>query len=361
MRWAVAGSVAFHLALLGSLALRPERERPVRQPSGTLIFVEAPQVSLSPPAPEPHQPAPEPRAPPRRLAPSSSPRPADPRADAPLSDSPLRDDEPRSAPHLSLLVPGASFALRLDAGTPEVEGASEVQAPRSPQQVIDDLAKETLGQGRVERGLVHPYYGQLGKALLQQWDAERVAKAGLKGLGEQLAQNSKIYNEAWADRAAAYGRGGSPIDAEQLGSNRRPAANDRIQGLQGVDLEARKELGRQMASAFKAVRRATIRVVQDRSGKLLLVELVHPSNDSHVDQEALKDVRAAAEKLPAPPSEVVGTRERISSLWSFELIVSISPPMPVFTFEFDEALGFVDARLPLDRRIYKKVRLVSVE
>ena len=38
-----------------------------------------------------------------------------------------------------------------------------------------------------------------------------------------------------------------------------------------------------------------------------------------------------------------------------------TPPIPTFTFEFDEALGFIDARLPLDRRIYKKVRLVSVD
>jgi hypothetical protein len=80
-----------------------------------------------------------------------------------------------------------------------------------------------------------------------------------------------------------------------------------------------------------------------------------------VDQEALKDVQAAAEQLPPPPEEAVAGREALSSLWSFELIVSISPPVPSFTFEFDEALGFIDARLPLDRRIYKKVRLVSVE
>jgi hypothetical protein len=218
-----------------------------------------------------------------------------------------------------------------------------------------------LGRGRVERGLVHPYYADLGKALLKNWDADRVAKAGLKGLGEQFVQNSKIYNELWAERAAAYGRGGSPIDADRLSSNRRPQPNDRIQGLQGVDLEARKELSRELAAAFRATRRAIIRVVQDSSGKLLRVELVQPSNDSLVDKEAMHDVRAAAEKLPAPPEEALMGRNQLSSLWSFELIVSISPPMPVFTFEFDEALGFIDARLPLDRRIYKKVRLVAVE
>jgi hypothetical protein len=31
------------------------------------------------------------------------------------------------------------------------------------------------------------------------------------------------------------------------------------------------------------------------------------------------------------------------------------------TITFDEVLGFFDARLPLDRRIYKRIRLVAVD
>ena len=60
-------------------------------------------------------------------------------------------------------------------------------------------------------------------------------------------------------------------------------------------------------------------------------------------------------------SHRVGSRNRLVSIWQFELIVSISPPVPSFSFEFDEALKFIDARMPLDRRIYKRVRLVSAE
>ena len=116
-----------------------------------------------------------------------------------------------------------------------------------------------------------------------------------------------------------------------------------------------------MREQFKATRRATIRVTQDPNGKLVKVELVAPSNDSAVDKEAMADVRAAAEKMPPPPAEALEGRTELISTWAFELVVSISPPIPTFTFEFDEALGFIDARLPLDRRIYKKVRLVSVD
>jgi hypothetical protein len=137
--------------------------------------------------------------------------------------------------------------------------------------------------------------------------------------------------------------------------------NDRIQGLTGVDLEQRKELSKAMKEQFRMTRRAIIRVVQAVDGKLLKVELVQPSQDAKVDKEAIVDVRAAAEKLPPPPPEALEGKATLSSLWSFELVVSISPPVPTFSFEFDEALGVIDARLPLDRRIYKKVRLVSVE
>ncbi|GMU59523.1 MAG: hypothetical protein AMXMBFR34_12860 [Myxococcaceae bacterium] len=361
------GSLALHLAVVGWVVTRPALPvEPLRLPDGTLVYVDlaplAPPTQAEPPPPPKKkvtaEAVPGPRA---DSAAEAAPETDVPRADSPLADAPRALPPPGSLSSRALLMPGSSFVVSLDAGTLEAEATPGSLTPRSAEQLVDELAKETLGRGRVERGLVHPYYSQLGKALLKNWDADRVAKAGLKGFADQFVQNSKIYNELWADRASAYGRGGSPIDADQLAPNRRPQPNDRIQGIQGIDLEARRELSRELASAFKATRRAIIRVVQDSSGKLVRVELVQPSNDSQVDKEALKDVQAAAQKLPAPPEEALMGREQLASLWSFELIVSITPPMPVFTFEFDEALGFIDARLPLDRRIYKKVRLVSVE
>jgi TonB family protein len=365
-------SLVFHLGLLGFVVTRPESPAAPKQLGETLVFVDVtpPAPPLRPDEPELNKPEPprrppKPQATPRPQAPPPTAEPAGRSDGTPESDTPFAE-APGALPRAGglgklVLVPDSRFSLALDAGTLAASASPDELAPRTPAEMVEALARETLGRGRVERGLVHPYYAQLGKALLKNWDADRVARAGLKGLGEQFVENSKIYNQLWADRAAAYGRSGSPVDGAQLAPKRGPPPNERIQGLQGVDLEARKELGRQLASAFKATRRATIRVVQDREGKLLRVELVQPSNDSQVDQEALKDVRAAAEKLPRPPDEVVGQREQISSLWSFELFVSISPPIPVVTFEFDEALGVVDPRLPLDRRIYKKVRLVSVE
>lgn len=361
---AAAGSVALHALLLLWPLPEPRPPASSNRP-GTLVFVEA----VTPPPPPPGPPAPpEVRPPPARgprPPPPPSPAAPPPAAGPPqrAADSPVAD-APRALVQLTpALIPTGSFALSFDAGLPEqqvVRGALV-----APKDLVGNLTKETLGRGRVERGLVHPYYASLGKALVKHWDVDRVAKAGgLKVYAQQLGENLKLFNETWLDRAAAYGKTGSPLDpsAGSKDSNRRAPSNDRIPGGGiGEDLEGRKELAREMVAQFRATRRATIRVVQDRTGKLTRVELVEPSFDAKVDKEALVDVTAAAEQLPVPPEEALMGRGELSSLWSFELIVSISPPVPTFTFEFDEATGFIDARLPLDRRVYKKVRLVSVE
>jgi hypothetical protein len=212
--------------------------------------------------------------------------------------------------------------------------------------------------------LVHPYYISLGKTLIKSWDADRsVSAKGLKGFVENAQQNTRTWNKIWVDRASQFGGSGSPWnDSDSPRAPIKPQ-NPSLAGPAGdfTDVGARKELQRQMTAQFKATRRATIRVVQNLSGALTQLELVEPSNDEHVDKEALTDVRAAAQKLPPPPPEAIEGKNELSSLWSFELVISITPPVPTFTFEFDEVIGFVDARLPLDRRIYKRVKLISVE
>lgn len=378
-KWQVVAlivSVGAHLAFLRWATTH--QPAPIERRAVTAEFIFEPTPPPKPPAPEPPPEPPKPAPPPPKpLAPPTPPRalpkpapgeppPAEPPKDVPTDlprDVPAAGAPLAEQPKVSItLLPGSSFALALDAGIALVEEApTGLRALEAPKDLVGSLTKETLGRGRVDRGLVHPYYSQLGKALLKNWDADRVAKSGLKGLAAQTQENFKMFNDIWSDKAAEYGRTGNPMGDVNLGSNRRAAVNNNIQGVNGADLEQRKELGRQLREAYKATKRAVIRVVQDEEGKLLKVELVQPSNDAKVDNEALVDVRSAAEKLPPPPPEALEGKTTLSSLWSFELVVSISPPVPTFTFEFDEALGFVDMRLPLDRRIYKKVRLVSVE
>lgn len=377
---ALGVSVLAHVALALWLYEQPMKTEARRNAPVEFVFIETtppPEETPEPEpekAPEPPPPAPTPVAP--KVARAKEPKPPpppepEPVNEAPTNDTPVADaprvdvpvrDVPRAAPSSALLPDSMVVTARFDAGTePEVVINSGLRALEAPKNLVGDLARETLGRGRVERGLVHPYYTQLGKALVKNWDADRVAKSGLKGLIEQTGENIKQYNDIWSKQAAQYGSGGSPIANQPRVGGRAAPVNDRIGGGLGVDIDQKKELQRAMAQAFKATKQAIIRVVQDPSGRVVKVELVQPSNDSQVDREAMVDVKNAASTLPAPPAEALEGKTQLISLWSFELTVSISPPVPTFTFEFDEALGFIDARLPLDRRIYKKVRLVSVE
>lgn len=381
---ALVVSVLVHVVVGVWLYRSPARKTEKRTVTAEFIFVDPTPPPKVEPAPEPEPekkpepakplpPAPKPvvKAPPKVEPPPEPvaaveppPKSALPTNDAPVNDAPVKPvlDVPRAAPSAALLPDSMVVTARFDAGVePEIIVHSGLRGLEAPKNLVGDLARETLGRGRVERGLVHPYYTQLGKALVKNWDADRVAKSGLKGLIEQTGENIKQYNDIWSKQASQYGAGGSPIANLPRPGGRAAPVNDRIGGGLGVDLDQKKELQRAMAQAFKATRRAIVRIVQDTQGRVTKVELVQPSNDSNVDKEALVDVKNAAATLPAPPAEALDGKEQLSSLWSFELTVSISPPVPTFTFEFDEALGFIDARLPLDRRIYKKVRLVSVE
>ncbi len=362
-------SLLLHAAVVAWLLSRP---RPVSQgvPPTELVLVEVdlpppPPLRAPEPVPEPPKPAPPPKVRPAlpkqpavaKAEPTQLPAPPE-EAPPPVASDVPRNDAPRmEAPKLTM--PSLGLTMTFDAGVePTDEERHGLHAPEVSKDLVADLTRETLGRGKVDRGLVHPYYQQLGKALLKNWDADRsVSAKGLKGFAENTIENTKQWNKIWLEKAGAYGGSGSPFDVANTGRNK--PLTDRL--IPGQDLQARKEIQREMAKQFRMTRKAEIKVTQAASGKLLKVELLKPSNDVFVDNQALVDVRAAAEKLPPPPDEVIAGRPTVISTWEFELVVSISPPVPTFTFEFDEAIGFVDVRLPLDRRIYKKVRLLSVD
>ncbi len=358
---ALAASLLLHAVVV--LYLRGVKPRPVVAPPRAVEL----EIIRSAPLPQAPPAAPQAAAPP---APSAKTVPSRPRAvpvappavapeDAPVAppaDSPLAAAAPRLAPSLTLLPGSASSDVVVKEAPPAESGpGTSLHAPRVAKDLVKELVAESVGRGKVDRGLVDPYFADLGKALLKVWDPDRaVSRKGLKGFGEQFVENNQMFQRIWAERAAQFAKTGSPL----------PEGTDIPRDVPyGPDPNrADKQAMRRYAmEQWKSARRALIRVTQDRQGKLVSVELVAPSNDPTVDKEGMADVRAAAEQLPPPPAEAVGAKPQLVSLWQFELIISISPPIPSFTFEFDEALKFIDARMPLDRRLYKRVRLISVE
>ena len=344
---------------------------PARPVSATLQFVEV-EVAPPPEPPKPPPPSPKPPPKPSRAAPKPPPRPveptptpppaeppaiaeAPPASDLPRADMPRADMPRAEGPGLgaSRLLPSPSLSWSPGGGVAVPDAG--VPEPSTPEEKVADMVMEGVRRGKVDRGLVHPYFSQLGKSLLKEWDAERAVSAkGLKGFLDQSRGNSGEWMRVWSDRAQAYANTGSPLNADA------PAPNDRLPPGGDPSLEARRTLRRQMREDFRATRRATVRVVQDTLGRLLSVELVTPSNDAQVDREAINDIRAAAERLPPPPPEALQGRTKLVSLWQMELIISISPPVPTLSLEFDAEMKVTDMRMPLDRRLYKRVRLLEV-
>lgn len=274
--WGLLLSLGLHAAVFVGVALSPDRHgASARHSRITLVEVDVEQQP--PPEPEPtrvDEPT-RPRAPrtDRKRVTPSEPGPTTPTlaSDRPAADAPTAD--PLRPPPIARpsLVPGGAFALSLDAGVFEEDvEPGGLRAPTVSKDLVGDLTRETIGRGKVDRGLVHPYYVQLGKALIKHWDADRaVSKKGLAGFGEQFVQNSKVFNEIWLDKAAQFGATGAPIDAPVSNDNasrRTATVTNNIQGIGGVDLEARKEVSRQMREQFKATRRATIRVTDSFLG-----------------------------------------------------------------------------------------------
>ncbi len=339
-------------------------QRPPPPAPATLQFVEV-EVAPPPQPPKPLPPAPPPPRPPRRPPPAVAqapkpppPTPAEPPTVTeapPVGDSPRADMPRAEAPRLgaSRLLPSPSLSWSPGGGV-DVPDAG-VPVPATPEEKVADMVMEGVRRGKVDRGLVHPYFSELGKSLLKNWDAERAVSAkGIKGFLDQTRGNSAEWMRVWSDRAAAYANTGSALDADT------PEAYDRLPPGGDPSLEARRTLRRQMKEQFRATRRATVRVVQDTEGRLLSVELITPSNDQQIDREAVADIRAAAASLPVPPPEALQGRTQLVSLWQIELIISISPPIPTVSIEFDAEMKLTDLRMPLDRRLYKRVRLLEV-
>ena len=122
-----------------------------------------------------------------------------------------------------------------------------------------------------------------------------------------------------------------------------------------------REYRQKMRSSWRQTRKTLVRITQGAGGLVQSVELVQASSDAASDNELLRELRQGTIQLPTPPATGMGIKTPLRAVWSFEIIISISPPVPTIAGSFDEVTGKVDIRLPLDRRIYKYVELVSVD
>jgi hypothetical protein len=111
-----------------------------------------------------------------------------------------------------------------------------------------------------------------------------------------------------------------------------------------------------------------IRLTQARTGQLLRIDLVSPSDNPTLDAEVMRELRTGSMVLPVPPAEGQGIHDPIHSTWAFQLSVMVCPPMPLLSGSFDvDALfdkksgPFLDVCVPLDKKIHKHVELLEVD
>jgi hypothetical protein len=186
-----------------------------------------------------------------------------------------------------------------------------------------------------------------------------VTDRGFSGYLKHVGQALVDYAGTYAEQAGNYGRSGSPF-----GPGGAPLSLTGLTAVpEGITTQMADQMAgmRAIADQSRTRHAALVRVVQRADGRLVSVAILRPSADSSVDAQALRDLREAAARLPAPTPSALAGRSQVASVWEFSLEVSITPPLPMISVQFDEVLGLFDARVPLDRRLFKLVRLVSVD
>ena len=334
-------SLLLHALALLWLTLRPASAPPPVAPRPLELVV----IEVAP-APPP-SPPPAPRQRPARPAPAFRPRApaaapaAPPVLSAPAPSEALASDVPRAAPAPdapSRKSPGGLVLLptnprfELPAQLPESARAShgipEAPRQRSAQELVSEVAEDVQGQRRAELGAFHPYFTELGKALLAAWHPEEVVGRSKEAIASQRGLSLHDTVNAYRERAAAYGRTGSAFSGLKGAEERsdRPApANGPLDAAQYTTGYVAMSAG--MRAELEKKASAQVRLVQDREGRLLQLELVKASAHPEVDRLALEDLRRAGLRLPVPPPEALGLRNRLVSTW--ELAVHpVGNPQP---------------------------------
>jgi len=379
---ALLASAALHVLVLAWLATRSPSPTPAvlaAEPPIAIQVIELPPAPAVPPTSPPRRAvrrgtAPEGSAETSPRAVASAPAPAP--APAPGS-TPGEGAGPASspdAPRSISLMPSERALEEIAGGTggPVVLDGSEdgvpvpsserygwagpgsgVHAPRIPKDVVGEAAAEAVGKRRAELGVVDPYFREVARALEGGWTADR-RDPPPQSLAEAVRDFGKAverFKDVWLEGADRFGKTGNPLPegvGQAFDHGLLASGSDQMKAMVGYQTL--------MSAGFTSVRRAVLRVVQDETGKIVLVELVEPSRDRDMDRQALMDVRAAAERLPPPPAALLGRKSQLSSFWTFEIKLRVIPPSTGIAFEFDEK--GIQPLVPFGHQVKKSVRLL---
>lgn len=218
------------------------------------------------------------------------------------------------------------------------EEVAGIQAPTqlSPEEMVRDTVKDTMAQARQDRGIVPPYFHELGQALFAAWHPEpAVEKLSPKTLASRDTPTFQDTFQAWRKRAETYGKTGSPLSDMTVA--RPPPPNGPLEAA--PYFAAQTAMVGQVSKDVTERRFALIRLTQDRRGRLVDLRLLKPSIHPEMDQAALRDFRKAGDSLPVPPESVLGSDPTLVSLWELELLHGYNTEYRDTSTNFSEALA----------------------
>ena len=240
-------------------------------------------------------------------------------AGAVVSEAPVRSGTerpwfvPRGGPTIgSGGVPGETLSAEDQGARRAAEREAERHRVKSR---VDRGIAEAIGTQRVQRGMVDPYFNQLGRAL--NAELETIPESlGTPDMLKQLA-------EGYAKQARMVGRTGAAFEDTPIGEGRDrdtlPTAAMQRDAVNNPAFASRGPIPTGGGKPPQPVMRAEIRIEQRPDGSVSSISLVKSSGNEVFDQHVLEVAPKSVAALPPPPERGSGIHDDgMRSHWAFE-------------------------------------------
>ncbi len=351
--WGLALAAAVGLHALVGIVIEGSSLRPAFLPrprqAVTVALVTPPPPPPSPPPPPP--PTTTTATPSTPAAPAASARtpttaPPAPTATTTPAPAPATTTTPPVATTPTTPPPAAPSLLRLPSTTGTLDGVlgvgsgAGVQPSRAALEGALDLrvdgpardsvraAREAtrdlqadLADDAVSAGLADDYFRTLRREIEIAWQPEVQqlndggASTTQAGMLRGFVEERGAWGELWAaylDLAKQYGNG--------LPQTLEPARRQRL-----------RELMRSRKGAFRVHAIAEMKLTQDPSGRVLLLELPLPSGHPRIDDGLRQAIERAIAAMPAAPPDRLSHGRSFSSWWRLRATWTMVPPTALLT------------------------------
>jgi TonB C terminal len=278
---------------------------------------------------------------------------------------PLASDVPRAeqgperptllpSPEVLVLPPGGERPVSPPEPGPPGTRLRAPEHPASLQELVAETVRDAVARRRVENGLAHSYFGDMGKQFLRRFgqrhaDVERGMTAREKVARKARDVSSVLSRSAEMEDPLAHPRRPDPLASG-------PSLHSSLE-------EAQRNLAYSLPYLWTYSEGATVvRLTQAADGKVLAVEVITPSGNGELDKAAVMAVWDLGEALPALPPEVLMSRDSVVSEWRFEVQRTVAGPAALgvgAVGTFDPVLGTGEVLHSFAGRSDVQVTLVS--